>query len=70
MFSTHGPRVMERARLLVRMVDRQVEGDEAIAAHYANVAAFAVEFIADLESKPGALSGSWPLLQVWQKPRL
>jgi 5'-nucleotidase len=38
------------------------ETDPAFAAHYANVAAFAVEFIAHLESKPGALSNEPELL--------
>jgi len=38
------------------------EGDPAIAAHFANVAAFAVELIAHLESKPGALANEPALL--------
>ena len=38
------------------------EEDPAFAAHYANVAAFAVELIAHLESKPGALSNEPALL--------
>jgi len=38
------------------------EDDPAIAAHYAHVAAFAAEFIAHLESKPGALSNEPGLL--------
>jgi 5'-nucleotidase len=38
------------------------EDDPAIAAHYANVAAFAVQLIAHLESKPGALSNEPALL--------
>ena len=38
------------------------EDDPAFAAHYANVAAFAVELIAHLESKPGVLSNEPALL--------
>jgi 5'-nucleotidase len=38
------------------------EDDPAFAAHYANVAAFAVEFIAHLESKPGVLGKESGLL--------
>jgi len=38
------------------------EDDPAFAAHFANVAAFAAEWIAHLESKPGALAGEPGLL--------